>query len=116
MAAFEEKKSELAAKGISVFAASVDSPEKTKEVSDSGPSFPIGHSVQRELGDRIGAWWDTRRDFIQPSEFVIDREGRVLHSLYSASPIGRTDPGDVLSLIGFFEARRKAKAAKAAGG
>lgn len=114
MAAFEEKRAELEALGISVFAASVDSAEKTQEVKASGLGFPLGHSVTRAQGDAIGAWWEERRDFIQPSEFVIDRKGNVLHSTYSASPIGRTDPGDVLSLIGFLEARKKAKAEKIA--
>lgn len=114
MAAFEEKKNELAALGVSVFAASVDSVEKTQEVLDSGLSFPIGHGVSRELGDKLGAWWEERRDFIQPSEFVIDNEGLVLHSTYSASPIGRTDAGDVVSLLGFLEARKKARAEKKA--
>ena len=107
MAAFEEKKQELAELGVSVFAASVDSEEKTREVADSGVGFPLGYGVTRELADRIGAWWDERRGFIQPSEFVIDQKGMVLHSTYSASPIGRTDPGDVVSLLGFLAARRK---------
>ena len=113
MAAFEEKQAELAELGVSVYAAAVDSEEKTREVADAGITFPLGHGVDRALADRIGAWWDERRGFIQPSEFVIRQDGTVLHSTYSASPIGRTDPGDVVSLLGFLEARRK-KAREAA--
>ena len=109
MAAFEEKKDELAARGVSVFAAAVDSEEKTKEVADSGLSFPIGHGVTRETGDALGAWWDERRDFIQPSEFLIDQWGRVLHATYSTGPIGRVDPADLLSMLQFLEARKKKK-------
>ncbi len=106
MAAFEEKRKELATLGVSVYAAAVDPEEKSREIADSGISFPLGHGVTRELADRLGSWWDERRDFIQPSEFVIDRSGRILSSTYSSSPIGRTDPGDVLSLLGFLEARK----------
>ncbi len=107
MSSFEEKKRELADLGVSVYAAAVDPEEKCKEVADSGISFPIGFGVSREIGDELGAWWDERRDFIQPSEFVISRDGKVLCSTYSSSPIGRLDPGDVISLLGFIEARRK---------
>lgn len=94
--------------GVSVFAATVDSEEKVQEIVDGGISFPMGFGVTREDGDRLGSWWDERRNFIQPSEFVIDKRGVVLHSTYSASPIGRTDPGDVLSILKFLEARKKA--------
>ncbi len=95
-----------------MFAAAVDSEEKTREVVDSGLSFPVAHGVTRATGEALGAWWDERRGYIQPSEFVIQRDGVVVHSTYSSSPIGRTDPGDVLSMLGFLEARRKAKEAK----
>ena len=39
-----------------------------------------------------------------------------MHATYSSSPIGRLDPGDVLSLLGFLLARKKAKAEKEAAG
>ena len=60
-------------------------------------SFALAHGVTRAQADALGAWWDDRRDSIQPSEFVIERDGRVLHATYSSSPIGRVEPGDVLS-------------------
>ncbi len=110
--AFEEKQAELRELGVSLFAAAVDPEEKVQEIVDGGISFPMGFGVDRATGDALGAWWDERGDFIQPSEFVIRQDGIVLHSTYSASPIGRTDPGDVFSLLSFLEARRKRKAAK----
>ena len=107
MAAFEAERDALTELGVSVYAATVDSEEKVKEVADSGIHFPLGYGVTREEGDRFGAWWDERRDFIQPSEFLIERDGKVLHSTYSASPIGRTDPGDLSSMLKFVIARRE---------
>ena len=107
MSSFEEKRTQLTELGVSIYAASVDPEEKCKEVADSGISFPLGFGVTREIGDELGAWWDERRDFIQPSEFVFSRDGRILSSTYSSSPIGRVDPGDVVSMLGFLEARRK---------
>lgn len=109
MAAFEEKREELAGLGVSVFAATVDAEEKSAEVAASGISFPLGWGVTRELGDRLGAWWDERRNYIQPSEFVIRQDGRIIQSSYSSGPLARTQPDDVASLVRFLIARAEAK-------
>ncbi len=107
MAGYEQQREELEALGVKVYAASVDSEEKTKEVADSGISFPIAHGVTRDDAERLGAWWDGRRNFIQPSEFVVGRGGRILSSTYSSGPIGRLDAGDAIALVKILEARRK---------
>ena len=112
MSSFEEKKDELAALGVSVYAAAVDSEEKSKEVANSGISFPLAYGVTREIGEKLGSWWDERRDFIQPSEFLFSQNGKIVCSSYSSSPLARTDPGDVVSLLGFIESRRKKREAE----
>ena len=109
MAAFEEKKEKLAELGVSVYAAAVDREEKTAEVAESGITFPLGWGVTREIGDRLGSWWDERRDYIQPTEFVFRRDGRILQSSYSSGPLARTHPDDVVSMLGFLIARAEKK-------
>ena len=117
MAAFEEHQDELAELGISVYAATVDSEEKSAEVRDSGISFPLAWGVERETGDRVGAWWEERRNHIQPSEFLFRKDGRIIQSSYSSGPLARTSPEDVLSLMRYLlpiwekRAAEKAKAA-----
>ena len=69
--------------------------------------FPVAYGVTRETGDQIGAWWEERRDHIQPSEFIITREGRVMSSNYSSSPVGRMDPEETLTLLGYLTKRSK---------
>ena len=59
------------------------------------------------MGDRIGAWWEERRDHIQPSEFVLTQSGRVLGSSYSSSPVGRMDPEETLGLLRILASRSK---------
>ena len=70
-------------------------------------NFPVAHGVTREIGDRIGAWWEERRGHIQPSEFILTGEGRVMSSTYSSSPVGRMDPAEALKLLGFIAQRAK---------
>ena len=77
--------------------------------SDLG--FPVAYGMTRADGDAMGAWWEPRRDHIQPSEFVLTQTGKVMMSTYSNSPIGRMDPAEALTLIRFLNAQR-AKAKK----
>ena len=87
----------------------MDSEEKTSEVA-ADMNFPVAWGMTREDGDTIGAWWEERRDHIQPSEFVVTKSGKVMMSTYSNSPIGRMDPAEALTLIEFLNAQRaKAK-------
>ena len=83
----------------------MDNHEKTAEVA-TDLSFPVAHGVTREDADTIGAWWEPRRDFIQPSEFLVTGAGRILGSMYSNLPIGRMDPKETLTLLRHVAKRR----------
>ena len=73
----------------------------------AGLSFPVAHGVTRADADAIGAWWEPRRDHIQPSEFLLTNKGRVLGSAYSNLPVGRMDPKETLVLLRMIASRRK---------
>jgi hypothetical protein len=73
-------------------------------------NFPVAYGMTRADGDAIGAWWEERRDHIQPSEFVLNRKGRVLFSTYSNSPVGRMDPAETLTLLKYLTELRNKKA------
>lgn len=64
-----------------------------------GLGFPVAYGMTRADADAIGAWWETRRNHIQPSEFIVTQTGRVLASNYSSSPVGRMDPAETLLLM-----------------
>ena len=68
--------------------------------------IPIAYDVTRDQGNDLGAWWDERRNFIQPSEFVLSQNGRVMFSTYSNSPVGRMDPAETLTLLQFLNAQK----------
>jgi len=69
--------------------------------------FPVAHSVTRVDADRLGAWWDDSRNFIQPSEFILSRRGKVMMSTYSNSPIGRMEPEETLTLLRYLNSQRQ---------
>ena len=68
-------------------------------------SYPVAYGMTRADGDSIGAWWEERRDHIQPSEFLLTEKGRVLSSCYTSSPIGRTDPEEAINLLKILSSR-----------
>ena len=105
MVGFEKLKDEFAALGAKVVAISVDPIDKAKEVA-AEVSFPVGYGATRADGDAIGAWWEDRRSIIQPSEFVVGADGKVIVSSYSDGPLGRIDAADVVKLIRFYESRK----------
>ena len=48
-----------------------------------------------------------RLQIIQPSEFIINAEGKVMASSYSDGPLGRIDAGDVIKMVNFYESMKK---------
>ena len=106
MAGFEKAKHELEAVGAKVVVASVDPLDKAKEAA-AELSYPVAYGVTRETADRIGAWWEERRGIVQPAEFVLGANGKVMASSYSSGPIGRVDAADVVKLIQFYEKQAK---------
>ena len=105
MVGFENVKAELAAQGIKIIAASVDDEEKAGEVA-AEVSFPVAHGVTRADADAIGAWWEDRRNIIQPSELLIDSDVKICVSSYSDGPLGRMDAADVIKLVILYESRK----------
>ena len=87
-------------------AASVDPIDKAKEVADE-VSFPVGYGVTRDVADKLGSWWEERRQIIQPTEFILGADNKVVASSYADGPLGRIQAEDVVSLIKIYEARAK---------
>ena len=104
MVGFAENKAELDNLGISVVAASIDTEDKSKEVADE-VNFPVGEGVSREIADALGSWWEDRRSIIQPSEFILGPDNKVMASSYSDGPLGRMQADDMVKLVSFYESR-----------
>jgi len=102
---FEKALPELRALDAEVVAASVDPIDKANEVA-AEVSFPVGYGVTRDNADALGSWWEDRRSIIQPSEFILDADGKVLAATYSDGPLGRLDGADAIRWITFRESRK----------
>lgn len=104
MAGIAKRIEEFRALGIGIVAASADAEDKAREFGATLP-FPVAYGVTPATAEILGAWWEPKRGFIQPSEFIVGRDGRVVSSTYSSGPIGRVEAGDILSLVRFRESK-----------
>ena len=101
---------EFKRESIELLALSVDPLDKAKAtVEKLRLTFPVvyGLEVPRDA-EKIGAFWDERRKIIQPANFVLNSEKKVVDASYSIGPIGRIVAADALSHIEFFK-RQKAQ-------
>ena len=105
MVAFNELKQQFDEVGASILAASVDTLDNATVVQE-GLDFRVAYGVTRDQAASIGSWWEDRRSIIQPSEFILGRDGSVKSATYSTGPVGRLMPEDALKLIGFLEAKK----------
>ncbi len=105
MAGYEAIKHQLDDLNVAILGASADSVEDSADILND-VSFPIAVGVTKQQADSIGAWWNAERGIIQPSEFILDGEGKVVSSTYSSTPIGRIEPGDVVKRVNFLEKRK----------
>ena len=102
MVGFKEQAAALADLGVSVYAASVDSGEHAREVAEE-TGIPIGESISQAAAEAIGAWWEGKRNIVQPSQFLMRGDGTIVQSTYSDGPLGRLLADDVLGLVGFLK-------------
>ena len=114
MAAWEEKKAELAELGATIYAASVDTLEQAQDVAGRGLTYPVAYGVTQEESERFGAWWaeDHHGGYTQPAEFLLGRGGVVLGSMYASGPVGRMGADEAIRLITNRENRRRQEEAR----
>lgn len=99
MAGLQKYKDEIEALGGRIIAGSVDGADKIAEAAP-GVTFPIAVNMTRDQADAMGAWWgEMRGGIIQPSEFIIDSDGKVVHSLYASGPVGRMAGEEIVNML-----------------
>lgn len=106
MDGFEQHRAEIEGIGGKIVAASIDDIDNAGKIAE-GKGFPFGYGITRYIADELGAWWEERRGFMQPAEFVVNAENKVVVSSYSDGPLGRIDAPDVVKLINFYESKKK---------
>jgi peroxiredoxin len=101
---FSELRDELQENGIDVVAASSDDQETAQGTAEKY-GLKIGFGVDQATSDAVGGYWEPGRPHCQPSEFVLDPDGKIIRLSYCDGPIGRMQAPDVLGTIKFVKSK-----------
>ena len=87
--------------GVTVIAASVDTPENArKSVAAQKLAYPVGHSLDyQDISRLTGAFIEHERKLLHATGFLLKPDLRIQVAAYSTGPIGRLTPNDVSSLV-----------------
>ncbi|GAC1443989.1 MAG: hypothetical protein NVS3B17_07630 [Vulcanimicrobiaceae bacterium] len=103
MADFQNSFAAFQADDVDVVAASVDSLADTRKLVESERiAFPVGYGLDAEaVAKKLGGFYQNDPDgaYLQPANFVLDPDGRVVSATYSSAAIGRLTAQDARSYI-----------------
>ncbi len=106
MAGWASHRDALDALGVRIVAASADAREDLLPLAEE-LALSLAWGVTEEDAARFGGWWESRRRFVQPSEFLLRRDATVVNSTYSAGPLGRVAPEEAVRFVQGLRAREQ---------
>ena len=97
--------------GVEIVAVSVDDEAvSTALVDRMRLNFTVGFGVKAdEISAATGAYVAEDAAYLQSTGFVLDKQGRILTSVYSSGAIGRLVPEDVAGFVRYIESHDAAK-------
>jgi peroxiredoxin len=101
MAEFEKRNTTL-------LAVSVDSLADAQEMIDMlNLTFPVGYGLDPiAFAEKTGAFYETERNHIQATDFILKPDGAIVNSVYASGPIGRLWPEDCIRVIDFYNQQK----------
>jgi peroxiredoxin len=111
LAAFARARASLQSIGVEIVAVSVDDEAvSTALVDRMRLNFTAGFGVKAdEISAATGAYVAEDAAYLQSTGFVLDKQGRILTSVYSSGAIGRLVPEDVAGFVRYIESHDAAK-------
>jgi len=99
----QEHLGQLESMDAQVIAASSDpKDEASGTVDDLGLSYTMLYGLDAEAtSEAIGCYTGERKGHphIQPAGFVLDRDGTIVHAVYSSGKVGRLTADDALAVV-----------------
>ena len=94
---------ELEAADIAVYFLSTDTLEEAKATVDKhGATFPVLYGMDGpKTAELLGAYYEQRRNIIQPTGFLLSPEKKILYLTISNGPVGRMTVEDILRVVAF---------------
>lgn len=110
MADFQQHKSAFDELGATIVALSSDPQDSARTtITTLGLAFPVAYGLDAAATSRaIGCYAGIHEGVphVQPTAFVVDGGGNILHAVYSSGMVGRLTAEDALTLIRDQEKKR----------
>ncbi len=105
MADFQNHIEDLKALGTTVYALSTDPLDKAKSTVDKlHLTFPVLYGMDGpKTAELLGAWYEAKRNIIQPAAFILGPDRKILSVTYASGPVGRLVAKDAQMLIAFLD-------------
>lgn len=96
---------EIEALGISMYALSTDSKEEAQQTADKhNVAFPVLYGMDGpKTAELLGSYYEERRNIIQPTNFILGPDKKIMSITTSSGPVGRLTPEDVLLVVKFYQ-------------
>lgn len=95
----------MAALDISVYALSTDPLDKaTATVEKHDLQFPVLYGMDGpKTAELLGAFYEERRNIIQPINFILGPDRKIVSVTTSTGPVGRLTSEDVTRVVSFYQ-------------
>ncbi len=99
----------MKAEAIDLYTASVDPLDKAVEtVKKLNLRFPVAYGLDPEkISETFGAFYEEEKKFLQPTNFLIGPDNKILRGTYSTGSIGRFTARDVINIVKFLKSDQK---------
>lgn len=96
---------EIEALGVSVYALSTDSREEAQLTAEKHKlTFPVMFGMDGpKTAELLGSYYEERRNIIQPTNFILGPDRKILSVTLSSGPVGRLTPEDVVRFVSFHQ-------------
>lgn len=96
---------EIEALGVSVYALSTDSREEARQTADKhNLTFPVMFGMDGpKTAELLGSYYEERRNIIQPTNFILGPEKKIMSITMSSGPVGRLTTEDVVRIVTFYQ-------------
>ena len=95
---------ELEEADIPVYFLSTDPLEEAKAMVDKhGVTFPVIYGMDGpKTAETLGAYYEERRNIVQPAGFLLGPEKKIINVTTSSGPVGRITVEDILRVVAFY--------------
>ena len=92
---------EIESLGVALYALSTDSREEAQHMAEKHKlTFPVMFAMDGpKTAELLESYYEERRNIIQPTNFILGPDRKIMSITMSSGPVGRLTPEDVVRIV-----------------